>query len=86
METTTLPEAPASRLPAGHLAAVRKVIRCADAYRSACTVLETYENEYRQWRSIKCLDRLGNADQQMNRRLEELSAAIDAMRDGLDAP
>ncbi len=67
-------------LPDGHMKAVRKMIRAADNYRSACTVLETYEDEFKRFRSMQSIVRLNNAEIQMNTRWEELEAAIDALR------
>ncbi|WP_016744361.1 hypothetical protein [Rhizorhabdus wittichii] len=67
-------------LPENHLPAVRKVIRCADNYRASCTVLEAYEDELRQFRTMQCVVRLSNAEIQMNKRRAELDEAIDALR------
>lgn len=82
--TTVLERIETKAVPDGHLAAVRKVIRLADQYRSACTVLEAHEDELRQFRSMQCLVRLSNAEISMNKRRAELDAAIEELR--LSAP
>jgi hypothetical protein len=78
---TAVLEIPAPVLPEGHLKAVRKVIRCADNYRAACTVLETYEDDLRQFRTMQSLVRVSNAEIQMNKRRAELDEAIEALRE-----
>lgn len=69
-----------SILPEGHLKAVRRVVRLLDKYRSACTVLETYEADFRQFRTVACFKRIEVSEANMRRAWDALEAAIDALR------
>jgi len=77
---------PAS-LPEGHLAAVRRAIRALDKYRAACTVLETYEQEFRQFRSLQSLNRMTTVEGQARTAWEAVEArtAWEAVEAAMDA-
>lgn len=72
--------APASILPEGHLKTVRRVVRLLDKYRAACACLETYEDEFRRFRSMQAANRMTTAESSMRRAWDALDAGIEALR------
>ncbi len=84
MATHSLPDSPA--VEGVHLVAIRRLQRALERERSANNVLEAYEQEFRDFRTLQSANRVNTAEAKARRISEEVKAAITLWHDSLTAP
>ena len=83
MATHSIPDAPA--VEGQHLVAIRRLQRALERELSAHRVLEAYEQEYRDWRTLQSANRVNVAEAKARAISEEVKAAITLWHDSLEA-
>jgi hypothetical protein len=73
----------AAGTPEAHLPAIRRLIRLLDKERSAYTVLETYEGEFRQFRTMQAANRVNVSEANARKASAAIEEAFQAWRDSL---
>lgn len=81
MATHTLPDAPA--VEGKHLVAIRRLQRALERERSAHNVLEAYEQEYRDFRTMQSANRVNVSEVRAREISEAVKAAITLWNDSL---
>ena len=84
MATHALPDSPS--VEGQHIVAIRRLVRLLDKERSAHSVLEAYEEEFRQFRTMQSANRVNVAEAGARRASEAVKAAITLWNDSLNAP